>query len=1389
MLYIFRVDTGHMTTLDMNLALETVNHLKKAVAATLAIPAEKQVLLISGGESLEPDERVCKYTAGSSDTNPIFLFSMSSLESPSPPSQPAESIASSSERDLQGEVERSLALPDTINTVNMRTALAQEYVKASSSEIVLCEEVIHAQHLQHQGWAAALANLEDSVLALEKRHSRLTSTFATYLERRDHYRQVIETFDEDLHTLSKIPVLPALVSGFEPQDSGHEGSRPASCQGKNKISLLEWIQQGTNHSLEQVADSCYRSLEQLDSIMLETIEGKVSSCVEGANNNQMKEIRGLGDRLSGLEQLLLDAKKKVVEQTDLGAAFSQNQARASNLRDPSILPDLCASHRQQLLVMARNHQHITSIRKRCAKAKQELSFNLYTRLKWVMYIQRQMAEAGQQLVLYHEELRRLSKRLEVMEQIHLAPSIYIATVVEVVRRRAFSQNYRKKTTLIASTFGELHKKEVEVRTQFQEKLETHFLSSMFPGLDELPPDFATESPREFDVCLPRISLQDLENLRTEFPSIAESLSMPDRTTLSSLLTRSFSQALTPEEGTALHTLQTITDKIPGLASTNGGFVGSVSVMNRLCASEIVGVTPGPRERKKSRLDAMAASRERELASDSDSDHEQEEKTKQSVKNSAKRKAFRSLTNSVTKIEPMKLPQKGEESEQEFVTATFQPGPKEGEGKESTLNRASISSSSVDPSSSSAANTNSSAAPSSDGSLMKQQWPSLTDLQAQVDDKNREIDNLQKNLHCTETKLSNLERNIAKVLGVNKEDLNKLRDELSGIKEEVNDERQEILTMLSDVTKNMVDNLSGLEEITCPSSEYHKEKANRVETEKELELVKEKLEVEIHKLDDCNKEITIYRHQLEEAHRNLETSTQELLEERASRANEIENLRRLTEEEKKDFKSRLKTEQQEIIQKMELEHELELDNAKQYKMSLEENKSSDININLVSQLELRTNEVKDLTTRLELQDASHEEKFRQEKDTILKAVETELQEHHEKSMVDLERRLIDKHSKEIEELKASKQEEMMSRLEELRQKMIDSSQLSVDRMKVKLENDYASKMREREAELRKEFVMEKMHIEESKQEEISDAKEKIRKKSKLEMESLRSRFKMMQTAGTLERSPSVSESEFPLESPRNSMEFLSGRDFQKWEQERERLMQLNSELQAELEEIRNQVKQSRESENLRTSAEKQVFFNEAIRAAVEEKDKKICSLEAQLVTGSQAELEVRLGEMGRENQRLESELREALARQAMDGSIVNIRQLREENQQLRQHLTRSQTALVSTGKVSVSSCNPGELVLVVWSEENSNYSIYQEGTTLHFLHTDSIVTLGLQEGQARRRRYTTAEVVDKEYCQAKKAENRFRVMAGTKFYRVKCKPVERDQLSNSLASSLRMAKPL
>lgn len=58
--------------------------LKDQIEVKSKIPSDKQVLLISGGECLDPNKRVCSYSAGT-DTNPIFLFSKSLIESTSPP--------------------------------------------------------------------------------------------------------------------------------------------------------------------------------------------------------------------------------------------------------------------------------------------------------------------------------------------------------------------------------------------------------------------------------------------------------------------------------------------------------------------------------------------------------------------------------------------------------------------------------------------------------------------------------------------------------------------------------------------------------------------------------------------------------------------------------------------------------------------------------------------------------------------------------------------------------------------------------------------------------------------------------------------------------------------------------------------------------------------------------------------------------------------------------------------------------------------------------------------------------------------------------------------------------------------------------------------------------
>ena len=51
---------------------------------------------------------------------------------------------------------------------------------------------------------------------MTKNYIRFKETYGSYLDKRDHYRDVIDKFDDDLHVLSKIPVLPALIDVSDP---------------------------------------------------------------------------------------------------------------------------------------------------------------------------------------------------------------------------------------------------------------------------------------------------------------------------------------------------------------------------------------------------------------------------------------------------------------------------------------------------------------------------------------------------------------------------------------------------------------------------------------------------------------------------------------------------------------------------------------------------------------------------------------------------------------------------------------------------------------------------------------------------------------------------------------------------------------------------------------------------------------------------------------------------------------------------------------------------------------------------------------------------------------------------------------------------------------------
>lgn len=224
------------------------------------------------------------------------------------------------------------------------------------------------------------------------------------------------------------------VKDDDPSTSGLQGSN-----SKSSLSLLQWISSSENQkALKRMAENCTRELEVFDKNVMESLKEDIEKTVESARREDIKEIKGLEERLRGLESLMYDARKIVQEQNDLAQSFQQNQARAANLGDQSILPDLCASHRSQLIVMLKNHKKLRDIRVRCGKAKDELGKNLYQRLKFVIHFENRMYEIDSKLLFYHTCLRRLQKHLGIIEQIHQAPCVYVQAVTEVVRRRIFS---------------------------------------------------------------------------------------------------------------------------------------------------------------------------------------------------------------------------------------------------------------------------------------------------------------------------------------------------------------------------------------------------------------------------------------------------------------------------------------------------------------------------------------------------------------------------------------------------------------------------------------------------------------------------------------------------------------------------------------------------------------------------------------------------------------------------------------------------------------------------------------------------------------------------------------------------------------------------------------
>lgn len=89
------------------------------------------------------------------------------------------------DKDLTEQVNKCLELPATYATVVSRAALALKVYEMAKEEAKTCETLVHEQHLQQQGWAAVVANMEDVVNEFQE---RVSDFYQRYEEHRQQYK-------------------------------------------------------------------------------------------------------------------------------------------------------------------------------------------------------------------------------------------------------------------------------------------------------------------------------------------------------------------------------------------------------------------------------------------------------------------------------------------------------------------------------------------------------------------------------------------------------------------------------------------------------------------------------------------------------------------------------------------------------------------------------------------------------------------------------------------------------------------------------------------------------------------------------------------------------------------------------------------------------------------------------------------------------------------------------------------------------------------------------------------------------------------------------------------------------------------------------------------------
>ncbi|GBN96511.1 RB1-inducible coiled-coil protein 1, partial [Araneus ventricosus] len=641
-----------------------------------------------------------------------------------------------------------------------------------------------------------------------------------------------------------------------------------------------------------------------------------------------------------------------------------------------------------------------------------------------------------------------------------------------------------------------------------------------------------------------------------------------------------------------------------------------------------------------------------------------------------------------------------------------------------------------------------------------------------------LENSQSNILKVHAKISALQKFI--------QELQKnLQHDLSNLKVSVKDDLCEGMSQASQIVENINSYMQRLNQQMLLEKEEALGEATKEFSSRENAYI-HRLEIESQKLNDAENQILHYEERLQEA------------------LSSVEDLKHEKEQLYCDLQK-----QKELTKGYLLEHELELDLLKnQMKEKVEEQESKIIELN-----QALSNALGEITNL-------KEEKSRIEEDYNVKL-------QKEQSILS-----------EMQEKQNNLNQEII-RLQESKDATNNTSELE---MKLKLINSEKIQCLKDLEETQQNYDKLKVEIEASKETALKEMEEKLCQQHKKELDVIRCRYRF-----TLEALPFASDVESLDPELRSLLEDLRNGVIQDSDLWSDDLQAFAERHKKELDDLKEDVlKRQKERDKLiltlqseheealeklksRITAESQVSFNEAINRLAKEKDAVIEGLRSRLsvLEAKLFAIKSHLSQYPSPSEGPATTCESSMSQSDSGASCSSKMLLSADESKLLTKLRRElepileQTSSLSqsthssvipseslkkapsqypcfdcNNKISILTCNEGDLVLLCYEERHENFAVFHFGPFVHFLHSDSLQALNLKLPAGPNERWALGVVVKKEFCVTKKQENRYKVSCGTKFYRVKVKPWDREtalslhqlQRSTHMTSTICSSKP-